>query len=187
MIFSIADPLFVLGIGGILAGILIVIAVLYLKLKQVAMSPSGQKSGRLAYQPQARPVPAVPPKSIPRPVQKPATFPEPKDISILNGRNDITESLHALVEKYSLDQFTIATYDGLVFASSGGEDAQADAARYSEIFSNDSLCETPGVVLSGINFKGSDLVLIIKTPLTIPETIRSGIENDTKDILNWWI
>ena len=191
MMPEIPNPLFLLGIISLTGGILVIIAILYLKQKQNNRVPDGrtpvQKSGRLDYQPQARPVPAVPPKSIPRPVQKPGTLPQPKNTSILNGRSDITESLLALAEKYSLDQFTIATSDGLVFASSGGENAQTDAAQYSEIHSNDPLFETPGVVLSVIPFKGSDLILIIRTPLAVPDTIQQGIENDTKDILNWWI
>ena len=96
-------------------------------------------------------------------------------------------SLRALVEKYSLDQFTIATSDGLVFASSGGESAQTDAARYGELFVNDPLAETPGVALFGFTHKGSTLVGIIRTNLQIPGEISRMIEEDTKDILNWWI
>ena len=148
---------------------------------------TGPKAGLLAYQPEARPVPAVPQSAIPRPARKSPAFPVPKEISLLNGRENITESLRALAEKYSIDQFTIATSDGLVFASGGGDDAQTDAAQYSEIFFNNPLSETPGAVLTGIGHIGSDLVLIIRTTLPVPDEIRISIENDTKDILNWWI
>lgn len=186
-----SDPIFLIGLAVVVVIILVVIAALYLKrtgkVRSAFAGSSGQKGGRLAYQPQARPVPAVPPKSIPRPVAKPGTFPLPKEISLINGRTDIRESLAALTEKYSLDGFTIATSDGLVFASGGSETDQTDAAQYSEIFVNDPLSETPGVVLTGISFKGSDLILIIRTPLAVPETVQKNIENDTKDILNWWI
>jgi hypothetical protein len=54
-----------------------------------------------------------------RPVQKNAVS-VPKEIDILNGRTDITQSFLALAEKYSPGTFTIATSDGLIFASSGG-------------------------------------------------------------------
>jgi hypothetical protein len=118
---------------------------------------------------------------------KSAGLPKPKEINLLNGSPDITQSLRALVEKYSFDQFTIATSDGLVFASSGAETVQNDAAQYGERFASDPYSETPGVVLFGLSHKGSDLVLIIRTNLPVPDEIRTAIEKDTKDILNWWI
>ncbi|MDD4136725.1 MAG: hypothetical protein PHT99_02380 [Methanoregula sp.] len=139
------------------------------------------------YQPGAQPISPVPKKSIPEPVQRPDVLPQPKEVSVVDGITDITGSFRALVEKYSLDQFTLATADGLVFASGGGESAQTDAARYSELFTNDPLAETPGIVLFGFTHKGSDLVGIIRTNLRIPEEIARMIENDTKDILNRWI
>ncbi len=190
-IFSLSNPLVVYGIIGGVVLVLVIFAALYLKRKQQAGSPdkrkNGSKAGRLAYQPEARPIPVVPQSAIPRPARKSPALPVPKEISLINGREDITESLRALAEKYSLDQFTIATSDGLVFASGGGDDAQTDAAQYSEIFFNNPLSETPGAVITGIGHKGSDLVLIIRTELPVPDEIRLSIENDTKNILNWWI
>jgi hypothetical protein len=188
---AVSDPFIYLIIGCICA-VLGIIAALYLKKSgkigstQKDKNP-GQKRPRLAYQPEARPIPAVQPKAIPRPIVKSASLPKPKECNLLNGRSDITQSLLALVDKYSLDQFTIATADGLVFASSGADTAQDDAAQYGEMFANDPLSETPGIVLSGMNHKGSDLVLIVRTNLPVPDEIRSNIEKDTKDILNWWI
>jgi hypothetical protein len=193
MIFALSDTAVIIGIIGIVVVVLAGIAILYLKKKRnagpVPATNPGLTASRFAYQPETRAIPKVPANTIPRPVAKkgPAPLPQPKEIGLIESRTDISESLAALVEKYSLDQFTIATSDGLVFASSGAQSAQNDAAHYSEIFINDPLCETPGVVLSGINYKGSDLILIIGTPLPVPEEIQSGIENDTKDILNWWI
>ena len=197
IILGLSDTAVILGIVAVVAVALIGVAALYLKIKKTrktgplpAVNP-GQTPSRFAYQPETRPIPAVPPKTIPRVVaaakKSPAPLPQPREISLLNGRADITGSLLALVEKYSLEGFTIATSDGLVFASSGTGTAQEDAAHYSEIYTNDSLCETPGVVLSGVSYKGSDLILIIRTSLPVPGEILQGIENDTKDILNWWI
>ena len=186
-----ADPDYLVIVGAIclIIAILIIAVIIYLRQQQKAKATkeTGAKNERLNYHPQVRPIPPVPKSSIPRPVTKPETLPPVKETSILNGRNDITESLQALTEKYSLEQFTIATSDGLVFASSGGENAQTDAARYSEIFVHDPLSETPGVVLSGLSFKGSDLILVIRTPLAVPDQVQEKIVNDTKDILNWWI
>jgi hypothetical protein len=190
MVSVVSDPLLI----GIIAGAVIVLAIvaaLYLKMRRHAAPPAvktpAQKAGRLAYQPDSRPIPAVPVGAIPRPVQKTPPQPRQSEISLLNGRADITESLHALVEKYSLGQFTIATSDGLVFASSGEGSAQEDAAQFGGRYANDPHAAIPGIVLSGISHKGSDLVLIIRTPVPVPDEIRQNIENDTKDILNWWI
>ena len=190
-ILSLSDPLVIVGIVGGVILVVGILAALHLKKRRGAGSPDegtiGSDAGRLAYQPVARPVPAVPKGAIPKPARKPPVLPAPEEISLLEGREGISESLGALREKYSLDAFTIATSDGLVFASGGGDDSQADAAQYSEIFNNDPLSETPGAVLTGIEHKGSTLVLIIRTQLPVPDDIRMSIENDTKDILNWWI
>ena len=139
------------------------------------------------YQPESKPISPVSKRSIPHSVPRPKVLLQPKPVSVVEGLPDVTGSLHALVEKYSLDQFTIATSDGLVFASSGGGSAQTDAARYGELFVNDPLAETPGVLLFGFTHKGSNLVGIIRTNLQIPEEISRRIEEDTKDILNRWI
>lgn len=189
--FSLSDPLVITGIIGGIILVVGILAALYLQKRRQAGSPDKgtpvSDAGRLAYQPEARPVPAVSKGAIPKPVRKSPVLPAPKEISLLEGRKDISESLRALLLKYSLDAFTIATADGLVFASGGGDDSQSDAAQYSEIFNNNPLSETPGAVLTGIEHKGSSLVLIIRTQLPVPEEIRMRIENDTKDILNWWI
>jgi len=122
----------------------------------------------------------------PRVEQKQETSHRP-GINVLEGCTDITGCLEAFVRKFSLESFTIATCDGLVFVSSGGDTAPADAAKYSEIFCNDPLSETPGVVLFGLNHKGSDLVGIIRTPAEVTQSTLQKMENDTKDILNRWI
>jgi hypothetical protein len=144
-------------------------------------------SHRLDYQPEARPIPVFKPMVTPAPLTQAVKRQEIPDIDLTRTRKDLTESLGAIVEKYSLSSFTIATADGLLFGSSGGDTAQTDAATYSEIFTNDPLVETPGVVLFGFTHKGSDLIGIIR-PLSIPaDEIVQQIEADIKIILNWWI
>jgi hypothetical protein len=154
---------------------------------RTVISPTPLYPPHLGYQPGAKPVSPIPKKTIPQPVQKDDVLPLPKELSVIDGIEDVTGSFRALVEKYSLDQFTLATADGLVFASSGGEAAQTDAAEYGELFLNTPFAETPGVVLFGFTHKGSDLVGIIRTNLQVPEEIARMIENDTKDILNRWV
>jgi hypothetical protein len=167
-------------------------AVYYFLRRRITRVPKDQIPAvshprNLGYKPEVKPISPVVKKSIPQPVERPGVLSRPKPVSVVDGQPDVTGSLHALVEKYSLDQFTIATSDGLVFASSGGESAQSDAARYGELFVNDPLAETPGVLLFGFTHKGSDLVGIIRTDLQVPGETSRMIEEDTKDILNRWI
>lgn len=102
----------------------------------------------------------------------------------MNGHRNIQESLRALVEKYSLDSFTIATSDGLVFASSGGDTAQEDAASYSR---HAEIRESVGVALFSMSHSGSELTGIVRSKGIITGEIQKRIERDTKDILNRWI
>jgi hypothetical protein len=111
----------------------------------------------------------------------------PEETSVTEGTADLTQSLGAVVAQYSLDRFTIATSDGLVFASSGGDDTGADAARYSEIFRNDPLSETPGVVMFGLSHKGSELVGIIRSDHPVSEETRKKIEKDAYLLIHRWI
>ncbi len=113
--------------------------------------------------------------------------PAPTGIDVLNGRSDITQSLLALVAKYSLDTFTIATSDGLVFASSGGDDAQTNAATYSLMASRDPQSKIPTVIVPGLNHKGSPLIGIIRTQNPVSDEILEKISKDTQRILNWWV
>jgi hypothetical protein len=110
-----------------------------------------------------------------------------KDVELLSGCENITRSLIALVEKYSLVTFTIATSDGLVFASSGGDDANINAATYTTIPSRDPLTKTTTVIIPGLIHKGADLVGIIRTQNPLEEEILMNITKDTQTILNWWV
>jgi hypothetical protein len=129
-----------------------------------------------------RMIPSVQPRGIRK------TAPSQRDdIDIIAGRDDITQSLLALVEKYSLGTFTIATADGLVFASTGGDDAHTSAATYDMMDSQDPDSKTSTVIISDLTHKGSTLVGIIRTQYPVSqETIRK-ITADTQTILNWWV
>lgn len=113
--------------------------------------------------------------------------PPVNDIELTVGRRDITSSLLVLTEKYSLDQFTIATKDGLVFASSGSGTAQDDAAIYSGMYAHEPESSVPGIFLFTLDHKNSSLVCIVRTKKSFPQKILHQIEADTKDILNFWI
>ena len=137
-------------------------------------------------QPEVKPQRAIPPDlSTPRGHMTVSRMDDKNDAD--PGAPDISRTFDAVVLKYALESLTIATCDGLVFASSTRATAHEDAARYSEIFCHDPLSETPGVVLYGLNYQGSNLVGIIRTPAQISEKMAEAIENDTKDILNRWV
>ena len=142
---------------------------------------------RLDYQPESKPIPAIPPTVASATLPRAASVPKPHEIDLTGTRRDMTESLAAIVGKYSLSNFTIATADGLIFGSSGGDTAQTDAARYSEMFKNDPLIEIPGVVLFGLTHKGSELIGIVRAKTQPTREIIQQIAADTKVILNWWV
>ena len=111
-----------------------------------------------------------------------------REIELLTGRKDITQSLIALVEKYSLRTFTIATSDGLVFASSGGDDANINAATSIQQWQHGIRFQTPPrLSYQVLLHKGSDLVGIIHTQNPLEEEILMKITKDTQTILNWWV
>jgi hypothetical protein len=140
---------------------------------------------RLDYQPSAKPIPVTAPLQVSRRVLKPrpVTAPVP-EVDLLENCQDLQQSLRALAGKYSLDSFTIATSDGLVFASSGSSTAQEDAAGFCR---NSGGTEPEGMALFRMNYKGSELTGILRSEGIITGEIKKGIENDTKDILNRWI
>jgi hypothetical protein len=115
------------------------------------------------------------------------TVPAPKNINCLKGKTSITESLKALVEKYSLDEFTLITVDGLLLASSQDRIGAADAAKYSALFSRNRLEEMDGVIMFEIVHKDSSLIGVIRSEKCLPPEIEQKVKNNTKDILNWWI
>ena len=167
----------------------IVIIPTTLILKKALKTRSAQdghaRRQRLAYQPSAKPIWVPNPVPISRriPKQQPVSAPAP-DVNSLENCQDFHESLAALAGKYSLDSFTIATSDGLIFASSGGSTAQEDAAIYRWNYHDKELA---GMVLFSLNHKGSELTGIVRSQEIITEGAQKCIEKDTKDILNKWI
>lgn len=110
----------------------------------------------------------------------------PRDISLFDGRTDIVGSMQAMCEKYYLEAFTIATDDGLVVASSK-EDASADAAKYSYLFTEGELPDDPQVMFFGIQHKGSNLVGILRTEHNLPDAWVKDMEKDAVSVLKKWL
>jgi len=176
----------ILAVIAILIIILIpVVLILKNRLKARSADEGRARNQRLDYQPPAKPgwVPTPVPISWKNTRQQPTASPIP-EIDLMENCQDLQESLHALTGKYSLDSFTIATSDGLVFASSGSDTAQDDAAKYCRKY---DIRESAGVALFSMSHKGSELTGIIRSTGIITGEIQKHIESDTKDILNRWI
>ena len=88
--------------------------------------------------------------------------PRPKEIDCLKGSADLRASLAALAEKYSLDEITLATSDGLLLASSQKTPSADAVARYAGMYAENVQPRPPGVMLFGFEHKGSFLVGIVK-------------------------
>ena len=116
-----------------------------------------------------------------------ASAPHPTEINCIHGMTDISQSLVALAENYSLDEITLATSDGLLLASSHRTPAADDIARYCRIYTTNPLDRFPGIMLFGVEHKGSSLVGIAKTKGRVLQEPDQELICDTKDILNWWI
>ncbi len=191
---SLTSPMVIAAVIGCAVVVLVVLsALLFRKIRKKRSRDAKrqrQSTPRLAYQPEPRTVPVIPGTALPRPRKKPPVLGSParQEISLTGGRADITDSMNALVEKYRLDGFTIATDDGLVFSAGGSGDAASDAAQFGGA-TDDDLLEGANdkTALAKITHRGSRLILIIRSPVPLTEMIKKDIVKDTKVILNWWI
>ena len=111
----------------------------------------------------------------------------PKDIDCIHGKADISESLEALAEKYSLEEITLATADGLLLASSLGAPSADVISRDREIYTNNPGIRPPGIMLFGVEHEGSSLVGFAKTKDPPRQEPGQELICETIDILNWWI
>jgi hypothetical protein len=165
-----------------MAVLIIIVYAAALLLHTVKKAKEKRARGRrLAYQQIVKPIPISLPIPLSREIRKQQPAP---DLDLLENCHDFQQCLLALAGKYSLDSFTIATSDGLVFASSGGSTAQEDAANYSRKYNGKELA---GIARFSLNHKGSELVCIVRSTDSITGITQKCIESDIKKILNKWI
>jgi hypothetical protein len=178
----------ILSIIIVLIIIILAAALLLKKAREVRSADAGREQRQhLDYQPSAKPIPVARAVPIPGPVRKQRPAPDiatTPDAELWENCQNLQRCLLALAGKYSIDSFTIATSDGLVFTSSGSSTAQEDAASYSRNYGGE---EPEGMTLFSVNHKGSELTGIIRSQGIITGETQIRIENDTKDILNRWI
>ncbi|MFA4861073.1 hypothetical protein [Methanoregula sp.] len=171
-------------------GILVLVVVLRIRRRSVparTAAPGPTPGRKFAYQPESKTVLHIPAARKSVPVRKEPEPPVARQIDLVSGKRDLSDSLAALATKYSLDSVTLATCDGLVIASTSPDGAEIDAARFAEIYVSSPLFETPGAVIIGIAHEGSDIIGIIRANNEISDEICGNIESDTKVILNSWI
>ena len=167
--------------------ILAIIAAAMLLFRARSRKREGPRQN-FAYQPELRPVFPLAKRTAPETnVPVLPALPPVKPGNVIDGQTSVNGSLRALATKYSLDQFTIATSDGLLFASSGETSAYEDAAQYAALYASSPTDESGGIVLIGLTHQGSDLVGIARTTLQIPRERRRMIAEETQVILNWWL
>ena len=118
--------------------------------------------------------PAAPLAAAEKPVEK---------IDVLAGKGGMGMALSALVRKYLLGSITLATTDGLVVATSGGSDAESDAAHYSSAFVRGVAPSEKEVTLFSVNYRGSPVIGVIRSSKSISGSWMDGIEKDVVRIL----
>jgi hypothetical protein len=111
----------------------------------------------------------------------------PLEINCIEGMGDLSESLAALAKKHFLDEITLATADGLLLASSIKSPSADDIARYCGMYMDNPQIRLPGIMLFGIVYKGSDLIVIAKINDPALQEPEQELICETKDILNSWI
>jgi hypothetical protein len=108
---------------------------------------------------------------------------KPADIDVLAGGGGMSKALQALARKYSISSITLATTDGLIVATSGSSSAESDAAHYSIAFVRGAAPAEKEVTLFSVNYRGSPLVGIVRSPKEISRSWMAGIEKDVIRIL----
>lgn len=188
LVFGINSTMIVLGIGVVIA-IVIVVAFIAVKKARAAKRENLHKitADQFRIPLHVQNIPTNNNKVSPDPYAVAASTPDPNEINCIHGMTDIYQSLLALAEKYSLDEITLATSDGLLLATSSRKPAVADIARYCEAYTANPRARSPGILLFGVEHKGSSLVGIAKTKGPDLQEPGEDLVRDTKDILNWWI
>jgi hypothetical protein len=99
-------------------------------------------------------------------------------LASLPGQGDIVAGIGTVAGKYQINSLVIATPDGLVVASAGGNDPEYDAARYSSLFAGTYTMPDQGVWLLPIDHRGIPLVGIARSPHTIPREMASRMAEE---------
>lgn len=155
------------------SGILYFLSKIYDALpgRQPAVAPAGEATGeRPGRAPQ--PAPVEPAKS--------------RGKLDLRNAASLEETLGAISERHNLASITLATADGLLIGSTktGGE---AEAARYSHLYTQGDLHDETGTELLGIPYRGETVVGIAHPSEPLSAEQMSALEQDIRDTLQHWV
>jgi hypothetical protein len=187
LVFGIDSTVIVVGLG-IVVAICIAIGLVAIQTRDTKRAKLNKITKDPARIPRyVQKIPADITKVNPNPGAVAASAPHPTEINCIHGMTDISQSLIALARKYSLDEIALATSDGLLLATSSRTPAAEEIARYTGLYTANPRTQSPGIVLFGMEHKGSSLIGIAKTAGQNLQESRQDLIRETKDILNWWI
>jgi hypothetical protein len=187
VLFGIGSSILLLGVA--IAIVLCIAA--WLALRKIWSGAKGYPH-KIALEPSRTPlkvqkIPANAPGDAADQEMVSTSAPRPNEIDCLKDSADLNESLAMLAGKYSLDEITLATSDGLLLASSRKTSSADAVARYTGMYAENVQPWPPGVMLFGLEHKGSFLVGIVKKTGLLVQEPDQDMVRETKDILNWWI
>jgi hypothetical protein len=110
-----------------------------------------------------------------------------QDSHVCAQYSDINQNTLAIRQKYSLDSLTIASSDGLVVVSSGNPSAETDAAYFAQYIVTGHEIVKDGVNVETIEFRGSPLLIIIKSNAMLSVDQVDTIKNDVRKVLRDWL
>jgi len=100
---------------------------------------------------------------------------------------DIMSGMRRLCEIHGIEALTLSNPDGLVVASSGDPSADEDAARMSYAAASGTPISERGMSVFPLEYKGSNLVGIIKSQSQISEAALAALRKDIESLLERWI
>lgn len=120
-------------------------------------------------------------------VKETVSVPEKPKFDPTRDAPDIPSGMHRLCEIYGIESLTLSTPDGLVVASTGHPSAGDDAARVSYASVTGTPVSEEGISVFHTDYKGNDLVGIIRGNREIPKDLLGELKKDINSLLERWI
>jgi hypothetical protein len=139
----------------------------------------------------AAPVEVIPPITVPPPVRKTET----ETVAPIHNEQDLTQapvaltgqpppgSLNEIKMRYSLDELTLATEDGLLIESTE-PDHEGHAARYSMRYSETGEGWEDGAFIFSLIHKGSTVIGMAGSAEPLADSTRASVIKDVRAILS---
>jgi hypothetical protein len=118
---------------------------------------------------------------------KSVSFPKRPKFDPVRDAPDIPSGMRRLCDIYGIDSLTLSSPDGLVVASTGHPLAGDDAARVSYASTTGTPFRESGVSVFHTEYKGNDLVGIIRGNKELPEDLLGELKKDINSLLERWL